>query len=862
MILNERQKEHLFMLLSDVAAEYGADANWWIKDAYRLVLDDGIYHAIYMFDPDKHRNLVEKVPKTHRSKVLKAVELLKKNINRTRDLLINNPPDWVKNAVLITFLSRFMKVSVSPILEAHRRELLETVPGDASSYNVKYKGKEFSGLILFPTQKELENLQIEDISSMYEYVFEKLVERVIEFLPEKQSVKLYDYVLYYPRDMYYEVLKAFGQYDTIVEMVKSDMGEVLDELKQIGEVQLSHDSITVKVDPETVERINRKYGLDIESITVHFKYDPSARRGSEGRVIVKTATGTFHISKPYKTCLTRNCENENLEFKFEDYGVLPLITHRMIDRAVEIVAFTKNIEKNFIVAGSKRGYKHTVFNIRYVDAYSDTTEFGLYKKVGDKYSVTVKLHINHNTGRMTSSYSIIVGTRRKVPESVINEFKFRIIVEGVNREFKMEIRRDYWEIKGMNIAVQPDLSNIDTVFSEAEKVAEIASTIYEEYVVDMKRKRETIKLTPEHYMAIYLTNTTISAHIPVEETTGRPKIVLYSVVSRIASKHNVPGSPAKDSSEIIMGLFDAGYIKVDNNLSVYIGGKRYVSLLKALGGSILPTQALSWEKSIAVRLISAYLYRRVGGSYKTGYIKALYEKGLFSDNVIYELLSQGAVYIPPEDMAQTIEGKPAWSHLSPATKKLYIEKLYLPDKVEIYFNPALSSIFRDVVKDVERELIESGNTSILTRIAVESKPRSIGLNNKADVRIVRSGDFYGIDAGAFIVQVMSLTGQEKEFVVYRKDTKIGFVFKAKSIGEAVAEASLRYDRIFRIYKRIEEEYKRNMKVGDGFVLMYTQEGEYRIPYLMKGDKIHYIGEHTVLILKRKEQQSMVAEEVM
>ena len=853
MLLDERQTYYLLMTITRIAEKIEGTVVW-TRDFMDVVFDDRLYKAV--LESDKHQDALDEVPKTHRSRVARALSLLRERLTLAREFLLKSPPDWLRNVVVADFLySTDYPASCNHVLKEHIDEMLKYVPTPVERWDtVFYRGNEFRGLILFPDESELKDIEIKSVRDLYEDLVKRLLLKNIAFLPERHAVRIYDYEIAFPRSEYYRVLKKYRKSDIIVDMLKEDMGGVLKELGRLGTVTLTDESLKVELTPEVISSAYGSHGLNVSRAYVAFELDPSAGRGKDGKVALMYNGRLFTVTDLMRNiCFTGNCP-EAKKFEFGRYEDIPSVIQYMLDKSREVLLFTKHIESAVIEAGKKRGFELPEhYGVEYPYSFAPYGKIKMVKSIDDKGNVYVTTVIDYIKGEATIDYEVAVWIRRNVPDEVKEEFLQRAREAGIARDFKMEEKqRKYWEIRVEKEKL--DLANLDKVFEEAEKVLEIASNVYESYVVESKRKREEIRLTPEQYVAIYLTNVIKQYEaLSVERLSGRPELVMYSVVARIASRYGVQGQPSRDGTLIVHGLFEAGYITVDKDMHVYINGKRYVDLLSGLAPWLTPTTLMSYEEQIASKLIAYHLYSKTGNR-----VEELYRMGLFSDKVIQTLIATREIYIMPDEMATSIGGKPAWHHLSPATKKMYLDSLYLMAKARIYFDPALSEVFKDFIRDIEEELVSSGDASIVTRIVVERMPKLIGLPGQGNISIVSERNLYGIDAGTFLVQVYRVNPantDENAFVVYRKDTKVGFLFKGRTLTDALSEAALRYSRIYNVYKNIEEEYSKSGKVGNNYALYYHYYGEYKVPYLSKGGKVVFIDERAPEIVRKKEEEA-------
>jgi len=792
------------------------------RDFHRFLVDSEVVKVIKSLDEHIDK-ILEKVPKTYKPKVKRVLTLLSRNIDKTLEY-VNNPPDWLRIIAVINMLSDF-NVPVFPrlMLEKHVEDLARNVPFTADIY---YRGDKIpNAMVLYPDDNELKEMSF-NVAEAYEEFISILSSRHV-LVPEKHSVRLYEYEIFFPRLAYYKILDRLKKSDIIKKMVEEDLQDVLQELKAFGTITHSAPTIIeVNLSKTILDQINKLYGINIKNAIVVISLTPSERRGSvRVNAEVDSPLGYRKFTVAYghpAICVSGKCNNvPEHEIMFSDYSEIPKTVKIAIERTAELVAYTKTLMDKFVEEAQRHGY--TISEVSYPEAYYSFSTIKAVKNLAHTRA-SLTMSIEYSTAKPTIFLEASLPLQRTPSTNLAAEALLRI-GERVD-DYNIRSHRG-WTISRKT---KFGIDEIGDAFKKATEIAEALETVYEEFMHE-KELKKSVKIPVEHYVAIYLTNSLGSGSwdrivINVEKALGRPFITVYGVVRSVVSKYapDAVEHVGDHPTTVAYKLFTSRYITIDTNLGVYINGQRYTDIVINYGLS--PTEADAKEKSIALTLIKQHIYNKPSKSV----VESLNEVGLLHDNVISLLLSEEPHLFKPNDMAVEVNGKPLWHQLSPQTKALYLIKASINDLATILFDPTLREIFSDVIDRIKSEVLSSREPSIITRYAVEYMPGVLGLPKNA--KIVSEGKLYAIDVGPFIVQLWRVGDEYNEYIVYNKNSKVGFLFKGKTVMDAINEAIERYDKIYSIFNELFNIAKSSRLYSNYRVSMIVKEIEdYSFYYL-------------------------------
>ena len=178
-------------------------------------------------------------------------------------------------------------------------------------------------------------------------------------------------------------------------------------------------------------------------------------------------------------------------------------------------------------------------------------------------------------------------------------------------------------------------------------------------------------------------------------------------------------------------------------------------------------------------------------------------------NIVGESLSR----MEPEEI------KNIWQSLPVSIKKRYVELLSPKTVQRILFDQTLSASFRDYADVLIERALSSGDPEVATLVAYEYRPELFGPKKPS---LLRTRGTVVVDAGLFYVQVYRAGRKGTDFIVYRKDTGIGVVYRAQSLAEAISKAIRTYDTLVLSARRRRAPLK---KVGELKVVVAENAGD-------------------------------------
>lgn len=384
-------------------------------------------------------------------------------------------------------------------------------------------------------------------------------------------------------------------------------------------------------------------------------------------------------------------------------------------------------------------------------------------------------------GYETSSYEakLIIYSRVDVTDNTIAHMNIQVkykkevdpdTVKRVLRErgYPVDEMNIYADEKSVEIVYEKGVTSIEEgiklveQFINLKEVLEIARRAYlKEKRVGKEEKPSKKSISPEEAFALYLVFLFDPPSFRGNFSSVQEQVrkLLESTNSQRVKEAFRKGRENKYSplivhyEEILSELFLGGHIRVLEE-DVIIFGKSMSELLRGLG-------------------------------YSEDTVKNLVRKAV-------EGVSLSLVNLRPSDLAKQIDGKTLWDTLPKQSKKVYAENM-TPEKVnEILADPKLVTVFSDIMDEVVRGTLERGGPVAKTLIIYHLRPEILG--TKRRLEITNEPGVPAINAGMFYVHVYCVGGGHVDYIVYRKDTKIGLVFRGRTLSEAIMKALNTYDK--------------------------------------------------------------------
>jgi len=800
------------------------------------ILNDKVLDVLHNID--KHIDgIAEKTYKSYRSSVKKILRYIAENIDKTVEL-VNNPPDWAKKEIVNYFVYRIIGFYPDHTIDYLKlKDFMKYLP---IITHVTYNNESDRYAVIYPSDEELNNIVLEyetlrDIEDAIEYV----ISRKLEIDIRNRKIKLYDFEATLPISGIIHIAdKLKLQSDNLYfEEIKRYLSESLRgaEIKAVNE-----NVITLDLKP-MIEEIRNKYKIDIEELYADVNigyFRPSGSVEFHGVVKIDGKSYKFRVKGidvgkfEYTFNLRSSVERV---FNFTDIFKLHTIFGNYVEKLAEFLKLVEQQYNLFKSSAVKHGF--TVYipndNLTQIKAYKR----GKYTETEIIYPVSFADDPILYNSNIDIEYEVKVELGKK-----LDPYQVSIISKKIGKTVE---RTKTGIVVRQYIGLHKDI-DYDKMFNEINSLIPMVEKLYENELKGMKR----VLPIEEAYIALFLA----SQRFP--NLVHYNKYTITSKIREIAKKHNIQTDVHISVlySRIGVNLYEKGYISIDNNLNLYINGKRFRDLI-----SPFVTEDI---ESIERRLVLDILEVYVGVNELTNgksLIESLYEKGITSDDAIFHIIYDLSEKLDPDSLAKPYNGKPVWSYLTEKSKKTYIDMTDIRNLIKIYTSPELREVFSDYIDKIEERLLLLGIPSIATRIAVEKYRDK--LNIPKDAEIVNQGEFYGIKIGNYTVQVFRISNNEPMFVVYNQN-KEGILMSAKTLDEAVETYITKYERIRKILKTIEELSKSVKLHKLGIRLVKESIEGYTYYYIKKYSETLPINEDTLAEIKNTILRSKEYEETI
>jgi len=771
------------------------------------ILNDRVLDILHNID--KHIDgIAEKTYKSYRSSVKKILRYIAENIDKTVEL-VNNPPDWAKKEIVNYFVYRIIGFYPDHTIDYLKlKDFMKYLP---IITHVTYNNESDRYAVIYPSDEELNNIELEyetlrDIEDAIEYV----ISRKLEINIRNRKVKLYDFEATLPISGIIHIAdKLKLQSDNLYfEEVKRYLSESLNgaEIKAVNENVITLDLKSM------IEEIRNKYKIDIEELYADVNigyFRPSGSVEFHGVVKIDDKSYKFRVKGidvgkfEYTFNLRSSVERV---FNFTDIFKLHTIFGNYVEKLAEFLKLVEQQYSLFKSSAVKHGFTVYIPN-------DNLTQIKAYKR--GKYTETEIIYpISLTDDPILYNDNIEIECKVKVElGKKLDSYQVSIISEKIGKTVE---RTKTGIVVKHYIGLHKDI-DYDETFDATDTLISRVEGLYERELKNMKR----VLPTEETYIALFLA----SYRFPNLVHYNKDKI--ESKIREIAKKYNIQTNVDRSVlySSIGYNLYEKDYISIDNNLNLYINGKRFRDLISPFvreGSDVI-------ERWIVIDILRVYITANELTKGKS-LIEALYEKGITSDDTISHILFDVSEKLDPVSFTKPYNGRPVWSYLGEKSKRAYIDRTSIRNLVKIYTTPELREVFSDFIDKIEEQLLLLGIPSIATKIAVEKYRDK--LNIPKDAEIVNQGEFYGIKIGNYTVQVFKISKYESMFIVYNQK-KEGFLLSAKTIDEAIETYIAKYERLRKMIRTIEElsESTEPKKLGvtlvkesiEGYTYYYIKE---------------------------------------
>jgi len=804
---------------------------------------------------DKHIDgILKYVDPNDRTAVSRVLYHIARNIDKTLEF-INNPPDWAREILISYFLSRTSAIDHNYFVDDPRlKKFMIYVPGTVCAV---YNGIVSTYIVLYPSQKNVSKLK--PAYSLWETYSDSLyyiLSRNIIVDVENRKVKLYGFELELPLSGIVKIIREFGlPIDIHTEVIKS----IADSFAGYS-VENHIDYIVVNLKPMIIE-LKNKYNIDLNELYARIYVDYNTFLKSStltGSVVfygsMRMDDGEYkfiisgqHIAK-YEYVHGIRSKIENI-FKIHDViGFNHDSLRKHIEKLSEFLKSIKEQYDQFKTIVVKHGYTPSISTDennslgQYYSEYLYFTAQKQSKQARTRISyMIVSPAISGYDANLRIKYEIELDkTVPDLPDPALR-YTIKRLREKTGRMKYINIDTDNLEYKTReyftgesyilidgNITISKDF-NLDEFLNEIDRVMTAFNELYEEGIKTGKIN----EILSDIYLASYLTSKYIG-YVRYDEKYLEDKVYI------LAKKLNIPIKSLRTLHiDASIELLKTGYIKIDNNLHIYINNKRITDLFPIFA-LFKPKTYEEHEKTLALELIQQYILS--SNLENKPITEILSEIGITSEDATTEIIRKIASSPRAlETITKTVNGKPQWSYLSNKAKEVFIENIVEEYLAKIYYNPQLRNTFSDHLNKIEAELLTRGNPSTVTRIAIEKYREQLGIPE--DAEIINTDKFYGVKIGNHIIQLHSIDKNKPTFIVFDHDKK-GFLIPAKTVEEAIETFEYKKERLRKILKTLERN-KTNI---------YTkhEEGEYKYYCIVKNKKEHPIDENTIAEIKKQE----------
>jgi len=765
---------------------------------------------------DKHLdNILKQISygDSYKSKIRKVLLYLSRNIDRTLNFL-SNPPDEIKELVFDYLLNNIGITDEDPVTEKiseyWKKELMKYMP-----LMIEKGKKKIPYRVLYPDDNELNNIPTPDkyeVASALHYILTRNIQ--IDLEKGLVGIRGYQSIFLPPKGLMRVLSLINMENDKIVEEAYS---ELVSELLKYGTVKVSDASsekATINVELTNISReISMRYGVEHLSIIMtvgvnKWKDVAVVESYISFRLNGKEVYYSLDVHDLEKACKFVSC-SEPVSFR---NGVkVPILLNKInayIDVIYKASDYLTKMLKEFYTEAQRYGFDEE----RYAG--------GEVKKENEDVNIDVwLLPFGSSNPDEPPEVHYIIRVLDQEPHIIAYlENKVRNIL---NKNEKYEIYGSMGEnirIEG-NIKITKDF-DFESIFKRVNNLVSTANKLIEEAKDTYSRKDTNIP--DEAYIALHMAHLLPGNHIYIGKITNMDVESVSNIVRSIMKKLGIDMEMYMKNKFVFLGdlgdiLIRLKYVTIDDNLKLYINGKRLSDLLVNYFPSISKREAKNTEREIVNGIINHYITE----SEDSGKLpfQTLLEVGLLNNNVIRRAIKLND-HLDPENFAIEVNGKPVWEYLSDEIKTIYITRTDVRMLNKIFRKPELLKVFSDKLDLIEKTILSDGTSDDKTIHVYLNKKYSNIVGNDVEVVAMDSyGKIYegeevldGHDpiflrpkyAKHLLIQVLDVGTKSSKFIVVDTNKKDGFVIEAKSIHEAVEIFEKQYDRLRIIFTKISE----------------------------------------------------------
>jgi len=749
---------------------------------------------------------------SYKSKIRKVLLHLSRNIDRTLNFL-NNPPDEIRELVF-DYLLYYVGITdedpaTEKISEYWKKELMKYMP-----LMIEMGKKKVPYCVLYPDDNELNSIPTPnkyEVASALHYI----LTRNIQVDLEKGVVGIRGYQsIFLPPKGFMRVLDLINiRNDKIVEEAYS---ELVSELSKYGRVKVSDalsDKAIIDVELTSIDKeISMKHGIEhlsiIMSVGINKWKDVAVIESyTSFKLNDKEVYYSLNVDDLEKACKFVSC-SEPVSFRNLEVPILLNKINMYIDVIYKASDYLIKMIKEFYTGAQKYSFNEQ----RYTD--------GKVKKKNEDVNIDIWLlpfgASNSDDSPEVQYIITILDQEPHIIKYLGNRFR-----NILNKNEKYVIYGSMGEnirIKG-KIKITKDF-DFESIFKRVNNLVSTVNKLIEE-AKDIYSRKDT-NIPDEAYIALYMAHLLPGNHIYIGKITNMDVESVSNIVRSIMKKLGIDMEMYMKNKFVFLGdlgdiLIRAKYVTIDDNLKLYINGKRLSDLLVNYFPSISKREAKNTEREIVKEIINHYITE----SEDSGKLpfQALLEVGLLNNNVIRRAIKLND-HLDPENFAIEVNGKPVWEYLSDEIKTIYITRTDVCMLNKIFRKPELLKVFSDKLDLIEKTILSDGTSDDITiHVYLNKKYSNIVGNDMEIVAIDSYGKIYEgeevIDgynpiflrpkhAKHLLIQVLDVGSKSSKFIVVDTNKKDGFVIEAKTIQEAVEIFDKQYDRLRIIFTKISE----------------------------------------------------------
>jgi len=442
----------------------GLDVNWSLPRNYLTFLLN-ICVLDVLHNIDKHLDGILNYIKNEddRENVKNVLLYLSKNIDLTAGLF-NNPPDEFK---------RFLETYVLNTGDLSTRDYYRYVAKYIPVYGVSFSPVEEYNVILYPTEDELNSLQI--IKNALDDILEFLVEKFVKIDVARGIVEIIDKKYVVPLDGLVDIASRISMPDDLKREIFTEMVNVLKpELSKFGTVETHGFTLVLKLD-NVVKKVKKEYRMEIEDFRLIIPF--GKRFGKffiDGELDVKVGNGKIHVDLDdipvYSSTLCRveKCRYLNSDLSSSTASQLsdiPQAVENKILTSLEFTSILYRIVKPLIETGRKHGFEFpSPSNMREIEVKKPSKDgktesiVELNLTIYDRPVILGKVFAFYTSELRDDGYILYYRLKNDLSGYSVLKFEDTVVVE---RKFEYI----------------PDM-NFKTVFEEVEKTHKLVNNLY------------------------------------------------------------------------------------------------------------------------------------------------------------------------------------------------------------------------------------------------------------------------------------------------------------------------------------------------------------------------------------------------